>query len=169
VEPICWLLLTTLPVTTLEEAIEKIKWYMIRWQIELFHKVLKSGCRVEDRQRNSVEKLTRSLMVDAVVAWRTLLLTKLGREVPDLPCTVVFDEYEWKVLYYCVNKTHDLPVKEPTLQEAIRMVARLGGFLGRKADGQPGSATIWKGMTRLYDILETWRILSAIHVNPRYG
>lgn len=169
VEPICWLLLTTLSVTTLEDAVEKIRWYLIRWQIELFHKVLKSGCRVEDRQLDSVEKLIRCLMVDAVIAWRILLLTKLGREVPDLPCTVVFDEYEWKALYYFVNKTQQLPEQEPTLQEAIRMVAKLGGFLGRKRDGQPGSNTIWRGLIRLYDIVEAWQTLPALNGSPRYG
>lgn len=168
-EPICWLLLTTLSVTTLEEAIEKIRWYVIRWQIELFHKVLKSGCRVEDRQLDSVEKLIRCLMIDAIIAWRILLLTKLGREVPELPCTVVFDEYEWKALYYFVNKTQQLPDQEPTLQEAIRMVAKLGGFLGRKRDGQPGSVTIWRGLIRLYDIVEAWRTLPTRHGSPGCG
>lgn len=159
VEPICWKLLTTLPVLSLEDAIEKIQWYMIRWQIELYHKVLKSGCRVEERQLRSVEQLIRCLMLDAVVAWRVLLLTKLGREVPDLPCTVVFDEYEWKALYCFVHKTQCLPEKEPNLQQAIRMVAKLGGFLARKSDGQPGSTTIWRGLIRLNDIVEAWRTL----------
>lgn len=162
VEPICWLLLTTIPIRTLEEAIEKIQWYTIRWQIELFHKVLKSGCRVEKRQLETVEQLIRCLMVDVVVAWRILLLTKLGREVPELPCTVVFDEYEWKALYYFVNKTSRLPAKEPTLQEAIRMVAKLGGFLGRKCDGEPGSITIWRGLIRLNDIVEAWQNLPPL-------
>jgi hypothetical protein len=169
VAPICWLLLTMLPVTTLEAAIEKIRWYVIRWQIELFHKVLKSGCRVEDRQLDTVEKLIRCLMVDAIIAWRILLLTKLGREVPELPCTVVFDEYEWKALYYFVNKTQQLPDQEPTLQEAIRMVAKLGGFLGRKRDGQPGSITIWRGLIRLHDIVEAWLILPTIQGSPGCG
>jgi hypothetical protein len=169
VAPICWLLLTMLPVTTLEAAIEKIRWYVIRWQIELFHKVLKSGCRVEDRQLDTVEKLIRCLMVDAIIAWRILLLTKLGREVPELPCTVVFDEYEWKALYYFVNKTQQLPDQEPTLQAAIRMVAKLGGFLGRKRDGQPGSITIWRGLIRLHDIVEAWLILPTIQGSPGCG
>ena len=169
VEPICWLLLTTLPVTTLKDAIEKIRWYMVRWQIELFHKVLKSGCRVEDRQLETVEQLIRCLMVDAIIAWRILLLTKLGREVPDLPCTIVFDEYEWKALYYFVNKTQQLPDQAPTLQEAIRMVAKLGGFLGRKGDGQPGSITFWRGLIRLHDIVAAWLILPTLHDSPGCG
>lgn len=169
VEPICWLLLTTLAVTTLEQAIEKIRWYLIRWQIELFHKVLKSGCRVEDRQLDTVEKLIRCLMVDVIIAWRILLLTKLGREVPHLPCTVVFDEYEWKALYYFVNKTQQLPEQAPMLQEAIRMVAKLGGFLGRKGDGQPGSITIWRGLIRLYDIVEAWQTLPPLNASPTCG
>lgn len=160
VEPISWLLLTTIPIYALEEAIEKVNWYMIRWQIELFHKVLKSGCRVEDHQLQSVEKLKRCLVIDAVVAWRILLLTKLGREVPDLPCTCVFEEYEWKALYCFVHKTPELPEKEPKLQEIIHMVAKLGGFLGRKNDGEPGSIILWCGLHRFNDIAAAWFIFN---------
>lgn len=167
VEPISWLLLTTMPIETFEDAIEKIQWYMIRWQIELFHKILKSGCRVEERQLTSAEQLIHCLMVDAVVAWRILLLTKLGREVPDLPCSVVFEEYEWKALHCFVKQTQSLPDKEPTLQQAIRMVAKLGGFLARKHDGEPGSMTIWKGLQRLTDIAATWQIMSIPLSEPR--
>ena len=157
-ETISWLLLTTIPVHSFEEAIEKVHWYMIRWQIELFHKVLKSGCKTEERQLKTVEQLENCLVLDAVVACRILLLTKLGREVPNLPCSVVFEEYEWKALYAFVHKTTEPPKQEPSLQEAIRMVAKLGGFLGRKSDGQPGSMTLWRGLHRLNDIAEAWRV-----------
>lgn len=159
VQPISWLLLTTIPIHSFDEAVEKVQWYTIRWQIELFHKVLKSGCKTEDRQLKTAEKLIKCLSVDAIVAWRILLLTKLGRELPNLPCSVVFEEYEWKALHCFVHQTTEFPDKEPTLQQAIRMVAQLGGFLGRKGDGEPGSMTIWRGMMRLRDIADTWVLL----------
>jgi hypothetical protein len=171
-EPISWLLLTTIPVKTFEEALEKVNWYMQRWQIELFHKVLKSGCKTEERQLKTVEQLENCLVIDAVVAWRILLLTKLGREVPHLPCSVVFEEYEWKALYAFVHKTTEPPKQEPSLQEAIRMVAKLGGFLGRKSDGQPGSMTLWRGLHRLTDIAEAWRVFGpwlTPHPRKTYG
>jgi hypothetical protein len=160
VEPIRWLLLTTIPINSFDEAVEKVQWYTIRWLIELFHKVLKSGCKTEDRQLQTAEKLIKCLAIDAIIAWRILLLTRLGREVPNLPCSVVFEEYEWKALYRFVHQTTQLPDKEPTLQETIRMVAKLGGFLGRKGDGEPGSMTIWRGMTRLRDIANSYIIFS---------
>lgn len=160
VEPISWLLLATIAIETFEAAVEKIQWYTIRWQIELFHKVLKSGCKTEERQLQSAEKLINCLAIDAIVAWRIIFLTKLGRQVPDLPCSVVFQEYEWKALYCFVHHTTELPEKEPTLQETIHMVASLGGFLGRKSDGQPGSITLWRGLIRLNDIAATWLIFS---------
>lgn len=160
VEAICWLLLTTMPINSFDEAVEKVQWYTIRWLIELFHKVLKSGCKVEDRQLQTADRLIKCLTIDAIVAWRILLLTRLGREVPNLPCSVVFEEYEWKALYRFVQQTTELPDKEPTLQETIRMVAKLGGFLDRKGDGEPGSMTIWRGMTRLSDIADCYLMFS---------
>jgi len=87
-----------------------------------------------------------------VVAWRIHHLTKLGRETPDVPCTVFFEEAEWKALYTFKNKTSQLPEKEPSLREVMRMTASLGGFLGRKGDGEPGTITLWRGLQRLEDI-----------------
>jgi hypothetical protein len=167
VEPICWLLLTTIPIETFEAAVEKIKWYMIRWQIELFHKVLKSACKTEERQLQSAEKLINCLTIDAIVAWRIVFLTKLGRDVPHLPCSVVFEEFEWKALYGFVHQTNKLPEKEPTLQEAIHMVAKLGGFLARRSDGHPGSITLYRGLIRLNDISTTWLIFSPQRASPQ--
>ena len=99
------------------------------------------------------------LIVDA---WHILLLIKLGREVPNLQCPVVFEEYEWKALHCFVNQTQSLPDKEPALQEIIRMVAQLGGFLTRRHDGQPGSMTLWHSLQRLTDITATWKIMSTL-------
>ena len=133
--PLEWMLLTTAPVHTLEDACERLAWYAKRWGVEIFHRTLKSGCRIEDRWFDSTDSLESCLAIDMVVAWRIYHLTKLGREVPDHPCTIFFQEAEWKALYILVNKTTDLPAKEPTMHEAVRMLARLGGFLGRKRDG----------------------------------
>ena len=147
--PLKWMLLTTVPVHTLEDACERLAWYAKRWGIEIYHRTVKSGCRIEDRWFDSTDSLERCLAIDMVVAWRIYHLSKLGREVPDHPCTIFFQGAEWKALYILVNKTTDLPAKEPTMREAVRMLARLGGFLGRKRDGEPGTTTLWRGIQRL--------------------
>jgi Druantia protein DruA/Transposase Tn5 dimerisation domain/Transposase DNA-binding len=157
-EPIDWLLLTTLPVASLDAALEKVRWYVQRWQIEVYHRTLKSGCKVEERQSKTAASLEAALAVDVVVAWRVMMLAKLGREIPDVPCTAFFEEFEWKALCCFINKTPTPPSEPPTLREAMRMVAGLGGFLGRKSDGNPGTQTLWRGLERLSDISAACRI-----------
>ena len=96
-----------------------------------------------------------------VVAWRIVHLTKLGREVPEVPCTVFFEEAQWKALVAFVTRKAQPPENPPTLREAVRMMAMtLGGFLGRKCDGEPGTETIWKGLQRLDDITEMWVVMA---------
>lgn len=160
-EPICWRLLTSLPVINIEAAIEKVRWYVVRWQIEIFHKVLKSGCRVEDRQLERVDRLQRVVAIDMIVAWRILYLTKLGRENSSNSAAEILAEHEWKALYCFVHKTTQLPDQPPSLQEAIGMIARLGGFLGRKRDGFPGNICLWRGLHRLHDISATWLLFNS--------
>jgi hypothetical protein len=157
-EPLEWMLLTTLPVTTIEEALERIKYYRTRFGIEVYHKVLKSGCKVEERQHHHVEGLQNALALDMIVGWRIMYLTMLGRSVPAMLCDVVFESDEWRALYGFVNKTTKIPDQPPTLAQAIRMVAKLGGFLGRKCDGHPGVKMMWKGMTYLETITEAYRV-----------
>jgi len=94
VEPLSWLLLTTMPVETMEQALEKMEWYTKRWGIEVFHRTLKSGCKIEDRQLGNNHRIEACLAIDLVVAWRLFHLAKLGRETPDVPCTVFFEEHE---------------------------------------------------------------------------
>lgn len=151
-EPIEWLLLTTLSVSNAEQAAEKVRWYSRRWLIEVYHRTLKTGCRIERRQSKSAESLQAALAIDAVVAWRVMWLVKLGRETPDVPCTAFFEDDEWKALHCFVHKTKP-PAQPPTLREAVRMVAQLGGFLGRKSDGEPGAETTWRGLERLTDLV----------------
>jgi hypothetical protein len=156
VEALQWLLLTTLPVTTFAEAQEVLGYYTARWVIETFHKVLKSGCRVEERQFADGDNLQRYLALDAVVAWRVLYLTMLARELPDLPCTAFYEPEEWQALYCFTFKVKLAPQTIPTLSDATRWVAMLGGYLGRKSDGPPGPMTIWRGLYRLADITSAW-------------
>jgi hypothetical protein len=179
VEPIEWMLLTTCKVRTAEEAIEKVNWYGLRWGIEVYHRTLKSGCKIEERQLGQADRIEGCLAVDMVVAWRVYHLTKLGREVPDVPCTVFFEEAEWKALCVYLNQNPVPPDQPPTLKEMTRMTATLGGFLGRKCDGQPGTKSLWIGLQRLDDITSMWKIMSSLLVphppippvssNPRYG
>jgi len=178
-ERIEWMLLTTLPVNTFEEAIEKVAWYTIRWGIEVYHRTLKSGCKVEERQLGHADRIGTCLGVDMVVAWRIFHLAKLGREIPDVPCTVFFEEAEWKALVAHITQNPKPPEKPPTLREAMRMVATLGGFLGRKGDGEPGTKSLWLGIQRLDDLSSMWKLLtttanhppfpSPVSSNPGYG
>jgi hypothetical protein len=148
-EPIEWMLLTTVAVTTFEQAVQRAEWYAARWGIEVFHRTLKSGCRIKDRQLGSAERLQACLGVDMVVAWRIYHLTMLGREIPEHPCTAFFEEVEWKALYCYHHKTPIAPDEPPSMAEAIRMLGAMGGHLGRKRDGPPGTQTLWRGLQRL--------------------
>ena len=163
VTPLEWMLLTTVPVTDFGQATERLMWYTRRWGIEVLHRTLKSGCRIEQRQLGQADRLEACLAVDLVVAWRIYHLIKLGREVPDAPCTVYFEEAEWKALMVFTTKNPVPPKKPPTLREAIRLVATLGGFLGRKGDGEPGTQTTWIGLQRLDDITAMWRVFMGLH------
>jgi hypothetical protein len=161
VEAIDWLLITTLTVETFDQACTCMRWYTCRWVIETYHKVLKSGCRVEERQFGDADNLQRYLAVDAVVAWRVLYLTMLGRDQPDLPCTVVLETHEWQALFCFIHQVKHPPQTIPSLQQATRWIAQLGGFLGRKSDGFPGPMSIWRGLLRLSDIADAWLVFHA--------
>lgn len=164
--PVEWMLLTTIPINTFEEALEKVDWYTKRWGIEIYHRTLKSGCKIERRQLGKASRIESCLAIDMVIAWRIYHLTKLGREVPDIPCTVFFEEAEWKALVAYKTKNPIVPLKPPTLREAVRMIASLGGFLGRKSDGEPGTQTLWLGLQRLDDITDTWKIFNDNALSP---
>jgi hypothetical protein len=148
-KPVEWRLLTNLPVHSLEQAARMIDWYRSRWEIEMFFHVLKNGCRIEALQLGSIEKIERALVLYMVVAWRIARLMRLGRSCPDLDAQLMFEPDEWKAAYI-LNK-QKLPSKPPTLNEVVRLVARLGGFLARAGDGEPGVKTIWLGMQRILD------------------
>jgi hypothetical protein len=137
-----------------------------RWGIEVYHHTLKSGCLIEDRQFGSAKGLTNCLAVDMIVAWRILYMTRLGRAVPDLPCTAVFTEDEWQSLYTVAHPNRSLPEQPPSLNEVIRIIAKLGGPIGRKSDGPPGVESLWVGLGRLYDISMCWRLFRPAARGP---
>jgi hypothetical protein len=147
-----WMLLTTCPVTNFDEATEKLAWYTKRWGIEIYHRTLKSGCQIEQRQLGDADTIEACLAIDMVVAWRVYHLTKLGREVPDVPCTLFCEEDEWKALTSFILKRPIVDGIPPTARQYLRMLGSLGGFLGRKCDGEPGTKSIWLGQQRLDDI-----------------
>jgi hypothetical protein len=155
-----WKLLTTLSVETLEDACHILKLYSHRWLIEQFFRVLKTGCKVEERQFEKAERLANCLAADSIVAWMVLYLTILGRKTPDLPCTVVFQESEWKAVWVYIHKKRELPESAPTLVEFIGLVGRLGGHLARKRDGPPGAETLWKGLQRVPDLAGMWQLMA---------
>lgn len=161
VEAVEWLLLTTVPISSTEEALSILDWYAARWGIEVWHKVLKSGCRIEDRQLETAERLIRCLTLYSVIAWRILYATMLARVAPDVPCTVLLEKDEWQGLYCRIHRVAIAPTKPPTLRQAVRWIAQLGGFLGRKRDGEPGVTVLWKGFQHLVDIAAMYRIMHS--------
>jgi hypothetical protein len=157
-EPVEWMLLTNRPVTSYDEACEKVRWYSLRWRIEMYFKVLKSGFRVEACRLASAERLARYPAIMSVVAWRLFMITLIARTDPDMPCTKFLAQDEWRVLYLKVNKSTDPPTAPPTVGEAVTWIARLGGYLARKNDGPPGTITLWRGWKRLADLTVGWNL-----------
>ena len=151
-DPIDWLLLSSLAVESFADACEKIQWYLGRWQIEVYFHILKNGCKVEQLQLQSRERLEVALALYLIVAWRVLYLTRLGRTVPDLSCEVAFSRPEWRAVYL-VSQRRAPPAEPPRLQEILSLVAGLGGYLARKGDGPPGPKTIWIGLQRVRDFV----------------
>jgi hypothetical protein len=149
VKPIEWRLLTNREATTLEAAVELIEWCRARWEIEMLFLVLKEGCRVEALQLGTMARLERALALFLVVSWRIARLMRLGRTVPDLDAGLLLETEEWQAAYILAKKP--IPKDPPRLNDVMRLIARLGGFLGRKGDGEPGLKTIWLGMQRIMD------------------
>ncbi len=158
VKPIEWRLLTNREATTLAQAIELIDWYRARWEIEILFNVLKNGCRVEALQLGAIERLERALAMFLVVAWRIGYLMRKGRACPDLDAELFFDPDEIRGAYLLTGLKQ--PAR-PKLNEVLRLIARLGGFLARKGDGEPGAKAIWLGLKEVHVAAKTLRALRA--------
>jgi len=160
-ERIEWFLITSYPVSNPDAAMEIVKWYLCRWQIEVFFKILKSGCTVEELQFETLKATENCIAIYLIVAWRILYLTMLGRDFPDMDCSVVFEKSEWQSVYAIVTKKSP-PDKPPRLKEIILMIAKLGGFLGRKSDGYPGPQVMWIGLQRMKDFTTSWETFYSL-------
>lgn len=160
IEPLEWMLLTNVPVFNEEDALKISQWYRYRWQIECFHRILKSGCKIEDCRLETYERLKKYATLKSIIAFRLFWLTMINRASPTTSCHTILAEHEWKALY-CYANNVALPVeKPPSVQEAITMLAKLGGFLGRKNDKQPGMTYIWRGWEKLTELAKLWLILN---------
>lgn len=157
-EPVEWMLLTSVPTQTMEEALERLAWYTRRWTIETWHRTLKSGCMIEARQFGDVERFERATALFAVIAWRILYATLLGRLDTDISCEVLLQRFEWQALYCRANSTTKLPKKPPTLGQAVLWIAKLGGYLGRKNDLPPGATVMWRGFAALHEASQMFLI-----------
>lgn len=161
VEALEWLLLTSVALSSPAGAQECLEWYSVRWGIEVWHKVLKSGCRVEQRQLETAERLQRSLSLFSVIAWRILYAVWLSRTLPQVECSALLEPDEWQALYCATHQVAQAPATPPSLQQAVRWIAQLGGFLGRKRDGEPGATVLWKGFQRLADLTYMYQVMRS--------
>ena len=153
-DPISWMLVTTLPISTEQEVQQVIAAYCVRWQIEVFFRTLKSGCRIERRRFEQIDRVLNCLAFYSVVAWRLMYVCHLGRECPEIDCEVIFEPSEWKSVYVILGE--DLPEDGcPSLNTVVRMISRLGGFIDRPKN-HPGTQTLWVGLQRSYDLSNAW-------------
>ncbi len=152
--PVEWILVTTLPIGTPEQAWTIVEYYCVRWCIEVFFRTLKTGCRIEERRFEDIERVYSCLALYLIVAWRTSLVCHLGREFPEIDCEAVFEASEWQAVWVAV-KRQPLPEQVPSLSEMVHLVARLGGYIERR-QSEPGTQTIWIGLQRMYDLAWAW-------------
>jgi Transposase DNA-binding/Transposase Tn5 dimerisation domain/Transposase DDE domain len=152
--PVEWILVTTLPIDTLEQVRTVVEYYCVRWNIEILFRTLKSGCRIEDRRLEHIDRMLPCLGLYLIVAWRTMFVCRMGRSCPDIDCEAIFEPSEWKAVWVKV-KGKKLPKKPPRLVEMVHMVARLGGYVERP-HSEPGTQTIWIGLQRMYDLAWAW-------------
>ncbi len=154
--PVEWLLVTTLPIQTLEQVRQIIQYYSVRWMVELLFRTWKSGCRIEERRFEHLDRLLPCLALYWIVTWRVLLLCRLGRRCPDLDCEVLFEPAEWQSVWR-VTQQEPVPAVPPKLGVMVRLVAQLGGYVNRpnRAD-PPGPQTVWLGLQRMHDLALAW-------------
>lgn len=153
-DPIRWMLVTTLPIDSDDDVQRVISSYCVRWQIEVYFRTLKSGCKIERRRFEAIDRVLNALAFFSVIAWRVMYVCHIGRECPEMGCEVMFEPSEWKSVYAVLGKA--IPEEgSPSLNEVVRAIARLGGFMNRPND-HPGTQTLWVGLQRTYDLSNAW-------------
>ncbi len=148
-----WMLLTDLVVEDYSQAQIIIEWYRCRWEIETYFRVIKGSCAIQDNRFQTESRMLNCIAVYLIIGWRLHAITMLARQDPDRPCTDAFSDREWTILWRMKNKNAP-PSDTPCLRDVTRMLASLGGFLGRKGDGEPGVQTVWKGYDKLLHYIE---------------
>lgn len=148
-----WMLLTDLPVEDFTQAKVIVEWYRCRWEIETYFRVMKGSCDIEKNRLKTPKRRLNCIAIYMIVSWRLHSITMLTRKTPDRPCTDAFSEKEWKIIWR-VKKKSEPPKVAPCLYEITRLLAGMGGFLGRKGDGEPGVKTVWQGYKKLLNYIE---------------
>jgi hypothetical protein len=164
VEPVEWLLVTSLPVESREEIERVVDYYRGRWPIETFFRTLKTGCGVEQLRLESVERLKPCIALYLIVTWRVQFTTMLGRECPNVSCDVLFSDAEWRSVWQIVRQEPP-PSSPPKLGEFLPALASLGGYLGRRHDPPPGPKALWIGMRRMSDFAHAWLTFGPGHAS----
>lgn len=150
-----WILVTTLPIETLRQVRRVVEYYAVRWNVEILFRTLKSGCRIERRRFEDVQRVLPCLAIYLIVAWRTLFVCRMARQCPEADCESIFEPWEWKAVWVAVHHTRP-PKKRPRLAELVHLVARLGGYI-QPPGRQPGTQTLWIGLQRMYDLAWAWQ------------
>lgn len=158
VDSISWLLLTNIPIESLKDALEKITWYSYRWNIELFHKILKSGCSIEKAQLRDANNLKKYIAMKSIIAWRLFWITRSFNRDKNETCEAILSSQEWQILYKRFHQG-EAPEKPPKIEDIYYWIARLGGYINRKSDGPPGIICMWKGWTRFNHMITDVRAI----------
>ena len=153
-EPIEWILATSLPLNNAEDAMTIVEYYVQRWKIERFHFVLKSGCNAEKIQQRTYEKIKPVLLIYSVIAMFIMMVTYIGRVLPDTSCNVFLDTDEWKILYQIIHKTKIPPAEPYSMADAVKYLGELGSYKRAPSDGPPGLKSIWAGLFKLFDFMD---------------
>jgi len=164
---VSWLLITTLPIDTDERILTVLQHYLARWIIEVYFRVLKTGCTVEQIQLETMQRIKNCLAFYKIIAWRVLYLTYLNRECPDMPCDVVFTAGEWQPVWQIVKKEPP-PKTPPRLGEFIQLLAALGGYNNRAKEPPPGAQVLWMGLRRMIDFAIAWAAFRELQSKVMY-
>jgi hypothetical protein len=155
VQPIEWVLLTSLPVKTKRQVEHVITYYQQRWVIELYFKVLKSGCRIESRRFEHIDRFLPALALYMIIAWRSLYVCRVSRTHAEQSCELAYTKAEWQSVWAIMKHSHP-PHRPPRLMDMTRLVAQLGGYIDRKNSGPPGPQSMWLALQRMHDIAHCW-------------
>jgi hypothetical protein len=147
-----WQLITDLAVQSRQDAIEKLEWYALRWKIEVFHKILKSGCKAEESKLRTAQRLANLISIFCILSWRVFWMTMLNRSAPTAAADLALTVAEIDLLDHLVKDKDRQSLRRKTLSHYLIKIARLGGYLARANDPPPGNTVMWRGLSRLTDI-----------------